>query len=86
MTLEQFQHQFSSEAICADALFRLKWPDGFRCPRCENSSFYVVKTRRIPLYECQKCRHQTTVTSGTIMEGAERNCANGSQLSFSSSA
>jgi len=49
--------------------FRLKWPDGFRCPRCYHTQAYSVNTRRLPLYECKACGHQTSLTAGTILEG-----------------
>ena len=33
-TLAELEARFSSEAACRDYLFQLRWPDGFRCPRC----------------------------------------------------
>ena len=47
--------------------FRLRWPDGFRCPACNRSAHSVIATRSLPLYQCKHCRAQTSVTSGTIM-------------------
>src|ERR1039457_194248 len=32
--LTEFEARFANEAACRDYLFRLRWPDGFRCPRC----------------------------------------------------
>lgn len=46
----------------------LKWPHGFRCPRCASSEAYVIESRRLPLHQCRNCRHQTTVMTGTVME------------------
>jgi transposase-like protein len=34
------------------------------CPRCHCSAVYEMKTR--PLFKCQSCSHQFSVTSGTI--------------------
>jgi hypothetical protein len=36
-TLDVFYRTFSSEQRCWEVLRRLRWPDGFRCPRCEVS-------------------------------------------------
>jgi hypothetical protein len=33
-TLAEFQAVFPTEAASRDYLFRLRWPDGFRCPPC----------------------------------------------------
>jgi|GEM_PF-145431 len=59
---------FSSEERCAGLLFRARWPRGFRCPACRHPKAFVIRTRRLPLFECCRCRRQTSVTSGTIME------------------
>ncbi|NOU63428.1 DDE transposase [Paenibacillus sp. LMG 31461] len=67
---EQFHNYFSSEDICIDFLFQTKWPSGFYCPRCEHRHAYVTTTRRLPLYECSRCRFQVSLLSGTIMEGS----------------
>jgi transposase-like protein len=63
-----FQRQYSDEAACIELLHRLKWPAGFRCPRCDHNSAYTINTRRLPLYECSGCKHQTSLTSGTVLD------------------
>jgi transposase-like protein len=57
---------YGTEDQCAEALFKWRWPDGFRCPWCGSSSHSVLKTRK--LYQCSDCRHQTSLISGTIFE------------------
>jgi len=57
-----------SETEAIQYLFQRKWPRGFRCPRCAYSHHYVISTRRLPLYECASCSHQTSLTTGTPME------------------
>jgi len=59
-----------SEEMCISFVYQMKWPDGFRCPRCYHTEAYVIRTRRLPLYQCRSCRHQTSLTKGTIMEGS----------------
>ena len=48
--------------------FRRRWPNGFSCPSCGYGAYYTIATRTLPLYECRLCKHQTTVTAGTVME------------------
>src|ERR671911_51035 len=62
-SLREFQRQFASEEACQEYLANCRWPDGFKCPRCGNHRAYVM-TR---LWQCAGCRHQVSVTSGTIL-------------------
>ncbi|WP_168735555.1 transposase [Cohnella fermenti] len=57
------------EAACLAYFIHCRWPEGFHCPLCGHRSAYTITTRRMPLYECVRCRLQTSVTSGTCMEG-----------------
>jgi hypothetical protein len=70
LTFEQFCDYFNKESTCIDALFTSRWPEGFRCPRCQHAGYYFIRTRTLPLYECQSCRAQTSIIAGTIMEGS----------------
>jgi transposase-like protein len=70
LTLEQFISRFDTEEACAEYLFQVKWPHGFICPRCDHHHFYLIATRRLPLYECADCRHQTSLIVGTVMENS----------------
>lgn len=66
MTFESFCSLVQTEDDCIDLLFKVKWPNGFRCPVCSHPQCYVISTRRLPLYECMKCRTQTSLISDTI--------------------
>lgn len=68
MNLISFQKLFSTHEACQDHLFKLKWKNGFCCEKCGHDAFYETKTRKLHLYECKKCRYQSTVTVGTVME------------------
>ena len=65
MDLISFQKQFSTEEACQERLFTLRWPEGFRCPNCGCHESYRIEKRM--LYQCLKCKHQTSLTAGTIM-------------------
>lgn len=67
-SLEDFKAHFRDETACIQALFQAKWPTGFRCPRCSYSRYYTIRRRRLPLFECCACGHQTSLTVGTLFE------------------
>ena len=57
--------RFAREEACREYLSRLRWPDGFRCPRCGSQKSSPVRTI---LLRCGACRHQTSVIAGTIFQ------------------
>ncbi len=67
---DNFREKYANEEACFLELFDAKWPNGFRCPLCDHSHYYLISTRRLPLYECRSCRAQTSLITGTIMEGS----------------
>jgi transposase-like protein len=54
---------------CIEYLFKLRWPEGFRCPRCGHVE--VWRMRR-DLYRCAHCRTESSVTSGTIFQDTRK--------------
>ena len=63
--LSEFEVRFASEEACREYLFRLRWPDGFRCPRCGQGRSWPL---RGGLRQCAGCAYQTSVTAGTIFQ------------------
>jgi transposase-like protein len=63
--LELFK-DYGTEKQCADALYKWRWPSGFRCPHCGSGRHSAVKARK--LYQCTGCHHQASLISGTIFE------------------
>jgi transposase-like protein/ribosomal protein L37AE/L43A len=66
-TLDEFYRTFSSEQRCWEVLRRLRWPDGFRCPRCEGRKAHRLRSRG--LWQCAGCRYQASLTAGTPFHG-----------------
>jgi transposase-like protein/ribosomal protein L37AE/L43A len=64
-TLAEFEARFATEAACRAYLVQLRWPDGFRCPRCGGPKGWPV---RAVLWQCAGCGRQTSVTAGTIFQ------------------
>ncbi len=68
-TLAEFEAAFRTEAACRDYLVRLRWPEGFRCPRCQHGKAWLVG--RV-VFECTNCGRQTSVTAGTIFQDTRK--------------
>jgi len=66
-TLLEFENWFRTEQACRDYLTRLRWPGGFRCPRCGHTQAWATARG---LWHCGKCRRDTSVTAGTIFESS----------------
>ena len=64
LSLLQFQKKFGTEKACQKQLFRLRWPEGFKCPHCGHAKAYFHSTRQ--LYQCQSCGYQASLTAGTV--------------------
>ena len=65
----EFSERFISEEACREYLFNLRWPYGFKCPRCDNPTAWPTRRHE---YRCRKCNLQTTITSGTIFHGTRK--------------
>ena len=57
---------FLDNEACAAYFEQLRWSSGFICPACGASADLWRQTGS-PLV-CLACRHQTSVTSGTILD------------------
>ena len=68
MSIPEFVRCFGTEAQCAQAVTHARWPNGFRCPRCGVAEHYVVGHGARKLFQCNGCRHQTSLTAGSLME------------------
>lgn len=67
-SLPEFQRLFPNEAACAVYLEHARWINGFVCPRCGTfGEPYRISTRPGVL-RCRKCRCDTSLTAGTVME------------------
>jgi transposase-like protein len=65
-TLGEFDRWFATEDRCREYLVKVRWPEGFRCPRCPSGSAW--STRR-GLLHCRECGHQVSITAGTMFHG-----------------
>ena len=68
-SLTQFVDEYGTEERCVAALFRWRWPNGFVCPQCEHTGYWRLQSRA--LYQCRGCRHQVSLTAGTILDSTK---------------
>ena len=59
-----YEQQYGTEEQCRAMVIASRWPHGFECPACGATRHCVVTTRN--LYQCAKCRRQTSPIAGTI--------------------
>jgi len=65
----EFEQRFATEEACREYLQQLRWPDGFRCPRCQSARAWLTRRR---LYHCAGCEAETSITAGTIFQGTRK--------------
>ncbi|MGI9154223.1 MAG: IS1595 family transposase [Rubrivivax sp.] len=65
-TWNEFLDWFGTEEACLAYLERLRWSNGFVCPRC-GCVGEAYRATRIRLM-CPSCQHQGSVTAGTIFD------------------
>ncbi len=65
-TWNEFLDWFPTEDACLAFIEQLRWPQGFTCPVCgvSESPYRATRLRLM----CRSCRHQASVTAGTIFE------------------
>jgi transposase-like protein len=64
MDLMKLMKECDRQDECRAILEELRWQDGVKCPRCQSDKISRIKKRF--QYDCDSCRYQFSVTSGTI--------------------
>jgi transposase-like protein len=73
MTIRQFEATFTDEEACRAYLIARRWPEGVRCPRCENSKVYSLKSGFH--WQCEECAedgYRFSHLAGTIFENTNK--------------
>jgi len=64
VSLLEWQNRYGTERACEKVLVKIRWPNGFICPRCNSKDASYITTRKV--YQCSQCRHQVSITAGTL--------------------
>lgn len=68
-TYEEFLEWFKAENDCIDYILKHRWPDGFKCPKCNSIKAWSTNKG---LMHCSNCGHQTSVIAGTVFQGTRK--------------
>jgi hypothetical protein len=71
LSMAEFMQRYGTEAKAYRALYKARWPHGFRCPACGDRRRSRFRRGQQIYYQCCVCRHQTTLLSGTIFEATK---------------
>ena len=69
-TLPEFEKRFPDEDTARAYFALLRWNGQPCCARCESTRVREIKSRA--RYDCADCGHQTSLTSGTVLEGTRK--------------
>jgi hypothetical protein len=61
-TFQQFDKWFATEAACVEFLAKVRWPDGFVCPKCGTASKPWPTAKELMM--CSSCGRQASVRAG----------------------
>ena len=65
-TAQEFDARFATEADCRAYWIEARWGGQPACARCASTRVWTERDGF--LFECAECGHQTSLTSGTLLE------------------
>jgi transposase-like protein len=65
-TAMEFEARFATEADCRAYWIKARWGDAPTCAKCASTRLWTI--RKGTTFECADCGHQTSLTSGTLLE------------------
>ena len=65
-TATEFEARFATEADCRAYWIEARWGGEPACARCGSTRVWTI--REGTTFECADCGHQTSLTSGTLLE------------------
>ena len=71
LSMPEFLKDYGTEVQCELTLEAARWPEGFRCPRCDGAAHYVVRNGVRKVFQCVACRHQASLIAGTLFQGTK---------------
>lgn len=65
----EFEQTFGTEQACREYLFRLRWPAGFVCPRCQGQRCWLTNRN---ILVCSACQHHASLLAGTVFQDTHK--------------
>ncbi len=69
-TAAEFEERFATEADCRAYWIEARWNGTPACQRCQGTRLWPLRDGT--LFECAACGHQTSLTSGTVLQGTRK--------------
>src|SRR5215467_3196764 len=69
-TATEFEARFATEEDCRAYWIEARWGGTPTCARCKSARVWTERDGL--LFECADCGHQTSLTSGTVLEKARK--------------
>jgi len=67
LSLPEFLEQYGTKEQCEAALVKMRWPNGWVCPKCACTRYAATHNGR-KLWECLGCKYQCSSIAGTVFE------------------
>src|SRR5450759_4811240 len=71
LSMPEFLKQFGTEVQCESELEQARWPQGFVCRCCGHTGHSVFIVGSHKTFQCQVCRHQTSLIAGTLFQSTK---------------
>lgn len=71
LSMFEFLERYGTEQQCEDAVFEMRWPEGFVCPRCASKESTGFRRGRQPYQQCCGCGYQCSLIVGTMFEATK---------------
>lgn len=71
LSLGEFVDRYGTEEGCERELEQQRWPEGFTCPACNGREYSNFRRSRLLYYQCCRCRRQSSLLSGTMLESTK---------------
>ena len=71
LSMPEFFERFGSVQQCEERVRAWCWPNGFVCPRCEQTWHSEFRRHDRLYFQCSSCRYQCSLVSGTIFESSK---------------
>lgn len=68
--MQDLMNIIQTEQNCIDYLFKIKWPEGFICPKCNSRSY--LNTRKVFLFKCKNCYSNISLYAGSIFQDTKK--------------
>ena len=68
LSLIEFNELYLSEEACSQKVQEMRWPKGYRCDNCQHENYWQFKRGNKQIFQCKSCRHQCSLTAGTLFE------------------